>query len=124
MIKYYSGVFYVFFEDGTEYLIPWNSDIGVYSLENFGVDGEIVEAIKGNIATNTDSNGVIEYSPVGPKFVSTYMDPKVIYLGLKITFPDAKQILYRGSLDDLPSWNDFVAELSAGLDEHGEAVVS
>lgn len=124
MIKYYSGVFYVFFEDDTEYLIPWNSDVGVYSLGDFGVDDKIIGAIKGNIAINTDSNGVIEYSPIGPKFVSTYMDPKVVYLGLKMTFPDAKQITYRGSLDDLASWNDFVAELSTGLDEHGEAIVS
>ena len=124
MTDNYSGVFYVFFEDGAEYRLPWDSGFGLHSIGLPDDNLEILEAVKDNIEVNTDANGVIAYSPAGPRFVSTQMDPKVVYLGLKLTFPDAKKIMYRGSLDDLESWNDFVGGLSTGLDEHGEAIVS
>jgi hypothetical protein len=124
MARNYSGVFYIFFKDEVEYQIPWDSSLGVYSLGTSDIHVEMVRAVKGNIQANTDANGIIEYSPVGPKFLSTLMDPKVVYLGLKLTFPDATEIAYRGSLDDLESWNAFTAALSSGVDEHGEAIVS
>lgn len=124
MAEEYSGVFYIFFEDGVEYQIPWDSSLGVYSLGTSDINVETVKAIRGNIQANTDQNGVIEYSPAGPRYLSTLMDPKVVYLGLMLTFPDATEIAYRGSLDDIESWNAFTAALSGGLDEHGEAIVS
>jgi hypothetical protein len=122
--KTYSGIFYVFFTDDVEYRIPWDSAFGLYPLEEPDATPEVIETIMSNIQVNTDMNGVISYSPAGPRFLSTYMDPRVIYLGLKLTFPDAREILYRGSLDDLEGWNGFTQALTSAVDENDNPIVS
>jgi hypothetical protein len=122
--KSYSGVFYILFDDKTSIRVPWNSRVGIYSVGLPELSYENVETILSNINFKTDETGVISYSPVGPKLVATYSDPRVIYLGLIETFPEAISIFYVGSRESEEDWKTFISAISEGFDENGNPIVS
>jgi hypothetical protein len=125
MEKSYKGEFFVSFgeEEDETLVFKWNSSDGLLSNSEDTSD-ETVAGIIGNISARTDLGGVIAYSPVGPFLEFNLRDPKVIYLALYLTFPDAFSIRYEGSLENREEWEEFTSEMQAPpVDKDGFPVV-
>lgn len=125
MEKIYDGQFYVVFdEEEKDYLVfHWDSSTGLIS-DFYKTTYEDINGIIGNVAAKTDLGGTIAYSPVGPFLEFNIYDPRVIYLALLLTYPDALAIRYVGSLENPEEWKEFTSAMEAGpVDKDGFPVV-
>jgi hypothetical protein len=125
MAQIYNGQFYVFFDEKKEdYLIfHWDSSTGL--IPDFkDTNYEKIGAIIANVAAKTDFGGTVAYSPIGPFLEFNVSDPRVIYLALLLTYPDALSIRYDGSLENREEWEEFTSAMEAGpVDKDGFPVV-
>lgn len=125
MAQIYNGQFYVVFDEKEEdYLIfHWDSSTGLIpDLKD--TTYEKIDAIIANVAAKTDFGGTVAYSPVGPFLDFNIYDPRVIYLALLLTYPDALSIRYVGSLENPEEWKEFTSAMEAGpVDKDGFPVV-
>jgi hypothetical protein len=125
MEKIYKGKFFVVFDEKEEntLIFDWTSTDGLMpKSENTSFN--LVNGIFGNISAKADPGGTIAYSPVGPFLQFSIYDPKVVYLGLLLTYPDAFSIRYEGSLEDREDWDEFTSAMEAPpVDKDGFPVV-
>lgn len=125
MEELHKGEFVVEFDEKEEndLIFYWNNSDGL--LPDFKkTDYQTVAGVIGNIAAKVDSGGTIAYSPVGPFLRFSIYDPKVVYLGLLLTYPDALSIRYKGSLENREEWEEFTSEMEAPpVDKDGFPVV-
>jgi hypothetical protein len=124
MEKSYKGEFFVSFDEEEDTLVfKWDSSEGLLS-DSGDANDETIAGIIGNISARADLGGVIAYSPVGPFLEFNLRDPKVIYLALYLTYPDALSIRYEGSLENREEWEEFTSGMEAPpVDKDGFPVV-
>jgi hypothetical protein len=125
MEKSYKGEFFVSFgeEEDDTLVFKWDSSDGLLS-DSEDTSEETVAGIIGNISARADLGGTIAYSPEGPFLQFSIYDPKVIYLALSLTYPDAISIRYEGSLENREEWEEFTSAMEAPpVDKDGFPVV-
>lgn len=125
MEKTYNGRFYVVFGENEEnqLIFHYNSRYGL--RPDFGEGSyEKIDAIISNVAARTNLGGVIAYSPVGPFLEFNPSDPRVVYLALRLTYPDALSISYLGLLENREELEEFISTIEAPpVDKDGFPVV-
>jgi hypothetical protein len=125
MEKLYKGNFFVVLDEKEEndLIFDWTSNDGLMPKSE-NTSFRLVNGIFGNIAAKADLGGTIAYSPVGPFLRFSIYDPKVVYLGLLLTYPDALSIRYEGSLENREEWEEFTSGMEAPpVDKDGFPVV-
>ncbi len=125
MEKSYKGEFFVSFDEEEDDILvfKWSSSEGLLS-DSGDTNDDTIAGIIGNISAKADLGGTIAYSPEGPFLPFSIYDPKVVYLGLLLTYPDALSIRYEGSLEDREDWEEFTSAMEAPpVDKDGFPVV-